>query len=230
MDPGADGRVAAVEQVSAGEEFHLGAVVIVGREHRPDHGDVVDAAAEVRPPVADRGPALAALPEADLRGIDPGLLLVDDVVGDLLADVLEERRVEDRRLVRGLADRLAGVAVERRLGVEALQVADARRASSARSPAWPGGCRDAAGRREASSLGCARQRGPTPVAVQHARPGARPTKVPFARQMSGQEAASSCSRTYSMIHSFNSYLSALSAVFPLRLAQPFPSCSYLIGS
>jgi hypothetical protein len=90
VDPGADGRVAAIEQVAAGEELQLGAVVVVGREHRADDGDVVDAAAQVRPPVAECDPALPALLEADLRGIDPGLVLVDDVVGDLLADVLEK--------------------------------------------------------------------------------------------------------------------------------------------
>ena len=52
--------------------------------------------------------------------------------GDLLADVLEVRRVEDGLLVRALVDRLAGVLGQLGLGVEALQVADARRASSAR--------------------------------------------------------------------------------------------------
>ncbi len=125
VDPGADGRITAVEQVAAGEEFHLRAVIVVGGEHRPNHGDVVDAASQVGPPVADRSPALSAFSEPDLRRIDPGLLLVDDVIGDLFPDILEERRVEDRRLVGGLADHLARMAVERGFGVEALQVADA---------------------------------------------------------------------------------------------------------
>ena len=98
VDPRADRRVAAVEQMPAGEELQLGAVVVVGRVHRADHGDVVDAAAHVRPPVADLDPALPPFLEADLRRIDRRLCLVDDVVGDLLADVLEIRRVEDRRL------------------------------------------------------------------------------------------------------------------------------------
>ena len=101
VDPGADRRIAAVEQVPAREEFHLGTMVVVGRVHRADHGDVIYATAQVRPPVADLDPALPALLEPDLGGIDPSLLLVDDVVRDLLADVLEERRVEDGRLVAG---------------------------------------------------------------------------------------------------------------------------------
>ena len=45
VDPRADRREAAVEQVPAGEELQLGAVVVVGRVHRPDHGEVVDALA-----------------------------------------------------------------------------------------------------------------------------------------------------------------------------------------
>ena len=76
-----------------------------------------------RPPVADLDAALPARLEADLERVDPGLLLVDDVVRDLLADVLDERRVQDR-LVRRLRDRLAGVFVQLRLGVEALEMAD----------------------------------------------------------------------------------------------------------
>ena len=45
----------------------LRAVVVVGRPHRADDGDVVDAVADVRPPVADLDAALAVLLEADLQ-------------------------------------------------------------------------------------------------------------------------------------------------------------------
>ena len=53
VDPRADRRELALEHVPAGVELELGAVVVVGRPHRADDGDVVDAVAHVRPPVAD---------------------------------------------------------------------------------------------------------------------------------------------------------------------------------
>ena len=123
MDPGADRRMATVQEMAAGQKLHLGAVVVVGRVHRADDGDVVDTPAQVRPPVADLNAALPARFEADLERVDPGLLLVDDVIRDLLAHVLDVGRVEDG-LVRRLGDRLAGVLVQLGLGVKALEMTD----------------------------------------------------------------------------------------------------------
>ena len=77
----------------AGVELELGAVVVVGRPHRADDGEVVDAGAHVRPPVADLEPALAALAIADLQRIERRLNLVK--AGNELAEVLlQERGVE----------------------------------------------------------------------------------------------------------------------------------------
>ena len=73
VDPRADGREIPLEHVAAGVELELGAVVVVGGPHRADDGDVVDAVAQVGPPVADLDPALAALPEADLHRVDLGM-------------------------------------------------------------------------------------------------------------------------------------------------------------
>ena len=107
VDPRADRRELALEHVPAGVELELGAVVVVGGPHRADDGDVVDAVADVRPPVADLDAALAALAVADLQRIERGLGVVQPL--DELADVLLEKwRVEDVR-VRRFLDRLAGV-------------------------------------------------------------------------------------------------------------------------
>ena len=70
MHPRADRGKEAVEPIAAGVELKLGAVVVVVRPHRADDREVVDAAADVRPPVADFDAALAALAEADLQRID----------------------------------------------------------------------------------------------------------------------------------------------------------------
>ena len=70
VDPRADRGKLPLEHVPAGVELELGAVVVVGRPHRADDGDVVDAVAEVRPPVADLDAALAALAKADLERIE----------------------------------------------------------------------------------------------------------------------------------------------------------------
>src|SRR5262249_57385311 len=66
------GRVVAVDDVMAGVEFVLGGVVVVGHPHRADDGQVIDAGADVRPPVADLDAALAPFAVADLHGIDLG--------------------------------------------------------------------------------------------------------------------------------------------------------------
>ena len=61
MNPRADRRKLPFEHVPAGVELQLGPVVVVGRPHRADHGEVVDARADVRPPVADLDARLAPL-------------------------------------------------------------------------------------------------------------------------------------------------------------------------
>src|SRR5262249_31347309 len=58
MYPRADGRQRPLEGVPAGVELQLGAVVVVGGPQGTDHGNVVDAVADVRPPVADLDAAL----------------------------------------------------------------------------------------------------------------------------------------------------------------------------
>ena len=78
VHPGAERRELAVEHVPAGVELRLGAVIVVGRVHRADDGDVVDAASHVRHPVAHLDAALAVLPEADLQRIELLPLLVVD--------------------------------------------------------------------------------------------------------------------------------------------------------
>ena len=108
VDPGAERRELAVEHVPAGVELRLGAVVVVGRVHRADDGDVVDALADVRQPVADLDAALAVLLEADLQRVELVPLLAVGVVDDDDAGQLELLGVL-RVLERRLGDRLAGV-------------------------------------------------------------------------------------------------------------------------
>src|SRR5262249_29202397 len=87
MNPRADGREAAVQQMPAREALQLSAVVVVGRKHRSDHGKIINSLANVWPPVAHFDAALSPFLEPDLRRIDLDLGLVDDVVRDLLAYV-----------------------------------------------------------------------------------------------------------------------------------------------
>ena len=96
-------------------ELKLGPVVVVRRPHRTDHGDVVDARAEMRPPVADFDPALTPLAIADLKRIKApanvklGLVLQED--SQVAAELVLER-VGKRRL----GDRLARVTIQAGLG------------------------------------------------------------------------------------------------------------------
>ena len=77
--------------------------------------------ADVRQPVADLDAALAVLPEADLERIELVALLAVGVVDDGDAGQLQLLGVL-HVLVGRLADRLAGVLGQLRLGVEGLQV------------------------------------------------------------------------------------------------------------
>ena len=121
MHPGAERRVRAVEDVPAGVELVLGGVVVVGGPDRAHHGDVVDAGADVRPPVADLDAAAAALAIADLEREDRGHQLA---VGEKFAHILVARTGQ-HVLVRCAADGLAAIFVQSRLGIEALDVAGA---------------------------------------------------------------------------------------------------------
>ncbi len=107
--------------MATGVELELCAMVVVRRPHRTDDGEVVHALANVRPPVADLDPAPAPLRVSHLERVNLRLDLV--LARDELAQVLlQEGRVDDL-LVRRLVERLAGVLVQCRLGVEALDVA-----------------------------------------------------------------------------------------------------------
>ena len=124
MDPRAERRVVAVEDVMAGVELVLGGVVVVRDPDRAHDGQVINAAADARPPVADLNAALAALAVADLQGVNPrheGARPAGEVA-DVLAVI---RRFEDGLGVGRFVDGLAGVLVEGGFGVEALQVAGA---------------------------------------------------------------------------------------------------------
>ena len=90
-------------------ELELGAVVVVGRSTSSGRREVVDAVADVRPPVADLDAALAALAVADLQRVELrcGRCRCSGSNATTRSFV-EERRVEDV-FVRRLGDRLAGV-------------------------------------------------------------------------------------------------------------------------
>ena len=77
----------------------------------------------MRQPVADLDAALAVLLKADLQRIERVALIAVGVGNDqsLERQLLRILRVGERRL----GDRLAGVLVEHRLGIEAFHVADA---------------------------------------------------------------------------------------------------------
>ena len=69
VNPRADRRKIAVEHVAAGVKLQLGAVIDVVGPHRANDREVVDARADVRPPIADFDAAFAALLEADLQRV-----------------------------------------------------------------------------------------------------------------------------------------------------------------
>ncbi len=115
MDPRADRRELTLEHVPASVELKLGAMIVVGRPHRADDGDLVDARADVRPPVADLDSGLAAFGRADLKRIEPStnveLRLILQEHPQVAAQLVLERVGK-----RGLGDRLSRVAIERGLG------------------------------------------------------------------------------------------------------------------
>ena len=67
VHPRADRRKIAIDAVPAGVKLKLRTVVAVVGPHRADDGQIVDAVADVRPPIADFDAAFAALAIADLQ-------------------------------------------------------------------------------------------------------------------------------------------------------------------
>jgi hypothetical protein len=101
-------------------ELQLSAMIDVVRPHRANDGDVVDAAADVRPPVADLDAALTALLVTDLQRVDlrKDFALVGRGGSYVRVQILLIQHVAKR----GFSNRLSGVLVEHRLRIEALQV------------------------------------------------------------------------------------------------------------
>ncbi len=124
MNPRADRRKGPLQRMPAGMELKLGAVVIVGRPHRADHGDVVNAVADVGPPIADGNAGLTTLAVADLERIH---LLADVAIGIVRHDDanVAGQGIGQGVAVRGLGDGPAVQTVQLRLGIEAFHVAGA---------------------------------------------------------------------------------------------------------
>ena len=68
MNPGADRGEKPLEDMAARMKLQLGGVVVVCGPGRANDGQIVDAIADMRKPVADFDAALSALPIADLHG------------------------------------------------------------------------------------------------------------------------------------------------------------------
>src|SRR5262245_10639490 len=124
VDPGADRGKVAIDTVAAGVKLKLRTVVAVFGPHGADNGQIVDAFADMGPPVADLDATLAALPIADLQWENFGA--DEAIVGIERHDALvgPERRGKDV-FVRRFFDRLARVFVERGLGIKPFEVAGA---------------------------------------------------------------------------------------------------------
>ena len=123
IHPRANRRVRSFERMPAGVKLKLCSVIVVGRPHRPHDGQVVRALADVRPPIADLQPALAARPPANLHRVNVRMNFVQPS-DDLAQILLDVRRIE-RRLVRRFLKRLSGPPVEFRLRIKRLHLAHA---------------------------------------------------------------------------------------------------------
>jgi len=102
-------------------KLQLGGMVVVGGPHRADERDVVDPLPDMRPPVAQFQAALAALLETDLQGIQCWHQIARHA-GEVPHVVAVEGRIEDGALVGRFVDRLAGVFIQRGLGIETLDM------------------------------------------------------------------------------------------------------------
>ncbi len=123
MHPGAEVGEFAVVPVPSGTELRLGPMIAVGGPHRPDDRQFIDVPGEVRKPVADLDAGFAMRPKIDLQGIERIPLVAVAVGNDqpFEGQLLGILSVGKRRL----GNRLAGIFVEHRFGIEALHVADA---------------------------------------------------------------------------------------------------------
>ena len=68
MHPGANGREEAIKNVTTGMELQLSRVIVVAGPYRSNQCDVIDAIAQVRPPVGKFDATLAEFPISDLHG------------------------------------------------------------------------------------------------------------------------------------------------------------------
>ena len=110
----------APSRMAAGVPGELGPMIVVVGPQRTDHGDVIGTCSDVPPPVGDQQPTL---PITLITGVEShehttiavGRVSFDDVLAFASHDVA----------VRSVADGPAGEAVQFRLHVKALDVADA---------------------------------------------------------------------------------------------------------
>src|SRR5262249_37064330 len=116
VNPRADDRLSLIEGVPAGVHLELSAVVVVGRVYRADEGDVIDAAGQVRQPIADFHAALAMALEADLERKDAREQIA--VRADDRARALQVERRALRIGKRSFLIGPPGIAIESRLGVK----------------------------------------------------------------------------------------------------------------
>ena len=107
--------------MAAGVDLVLGGVIVVGGVHVANKSDVVRVPRDVRQPVADARAALAVLFIPDLQRVNDGVTvahLLDHRTRALLKHGVLEG-IGNRRLIKSLA----GVDVQRGLGVEGLEMA-----------------------------------------------------------------------------------------------------------
>src|SRR5262245_1467800 len=119
-DPRTDRRKCPLARMPAGVPGELSAVVVVIGPERADDSDIVGALADVPPPIRDHEPALPVTPVARVEAHEHVAIAVRRVAGDDVA-ALEFEHAAMRRV----RNRLAGVAIQLRLDVEAFDVADA---------------------------------------------------------------------------------------------------------
>src|SRR5262249_39948739 len=107
----------------AGVKLELRPVIVVRRPHRAYDGNIVDAIADMRPPVAGFNAAFAVLAIADLHRKNLRVHFVQ--ADDYLAQVFLQVRRFERFFVRRLRDGLAGVLIQFRLWIKRLHLARA---------------------------------------------------------------------------------------------------------
>ncbi len=99
----------------------LGAVIVMHRPEGADHGQVVGARADVRPPVAHLQTTLPVFLMPGAESHQDLSAAVGRVAGQ---NILQLFGFQDL-LIRSIFDALSGIFVESRLGIKALHVADA---------------------------------------------------------------------------------------------------------